>query len=258
MPIGGLIRDLRLSLGWSQSDLATQLCLVSGRPTVGREDVHRWETEKVIPGKYWLSHLATTLSVPLVTLLNEAKLSRMNRREFLSLTALTAVHRKLASELTASIASSDAGPLATVQTTHGTDLVIAALSDKASRRNLNRWMIDGDTPILRVNAAGILAKLPGQESAEQVATVLTGDLETRQLYTTAVIARVGALPWDVASEVAKGRLLSAQQAQFLAVRFAREALNPRDSGARWCSATMLRNLGHLLTLPADQYPESFQ
>jgi hypothetical protein len=258
MALGGLIRDLRLSLGWSQTDLAVALCSISGHPTIGREEVHRWEVEKVIPGKFWLSHLAAAFKMPLDVLAAEAKLSRMNRREFLSLSALTVAHRKLAAELTTSIASSDAGPLATVQTTHGTDLVIAALSDKASKRNLKRWMYDGDNPILRVNATGILAKLPSQEEADQVAVVLGADVETRQLYTTAVVARIGGVQWETASAVAKGRVPSPRQAQFLASRLTREVLNPRDAGARWCSAAMLRDLSPLLTLPPEGCPETFQ
>jgi transcriptional regulator with XRE-family HTH domain len=258
MGIGGLIKDLRVSRGWSQGDLATTLCLVSGHPTLGREEVHRWETEKVIPRKFWLGHLATTLDLPLDLLVAEARLSRMNRREFLSLSALTVAHRKLAAELTASIAGSDAGPLATVQTTHGTDLVISALTDAGSRRHLTAWMGDGETPILRVNAAGILAKLPGQGAAEQVANVLEADAEVRQLYTTAVFARVGALPWKTAATLAAGTVPNQRQAHYLAARLSREVLNPRDAGARWCSAMALRNLSPLLTLAPESYPETVQ
>lgn len=258
MALGGLIRDLRLSRGWSQTDLAATLCSISGHPTLSREEIHRWEVDKVIPGKFWLSHLGVAFNMPLDVLVAEAKLSRMNRRQFISLSALTVAHRKLASELTTSIASSDAGPLATVQTTHGTDLVIAALSDRTSKRNLKRWMYDGDNPILRVNATGILAKLPDQEAAEQVAVVLGSDVEASQLYATAVIARISGVPWETASAIAKGQVPSPRQAQFLASRLTREALNPRDAGARWCSATMLRNLSPLLTLPPEQYPETFQ
>ena len=91
----------------------------------------------------------------------------VNRREFLSLSALTVAHRKVAAELTASIAAGDGGPLATVQTTHGTDLVIAALTDQGSTRKLRTWMSDGHTPILRVNAAGILAKLQDQDTSRE-------------------------------------------------------------------------------------------
>jgi transcriptional regulator with XRE-family HTH domain len=256
MALGSLIADLRLAKAWSQTDLATTLCLVSGHPTISREEVHRWETGKVIPGKFWLSRLATTLGVPLEVLNAEAKLDRMNRREFLSLSALTVAHRKLATELTSSIAASDAGPLATVQTTHDTDLVIAALTDKASKRHLVGWMQDGGNPVLRVNAAGILAKVPSQDAAEQVADMLEADAEMRQLYSTAVIARVGALPWGTASRLAAGLVPTQRQAHFLAARLSREVLNPRDVGARWCSATLLRDLSSLLRLAPGEYPET--
>jgi transcriptional regulator with XRE-family HTH domain len=249
---GSLVRDLRLSRDWSQGDLASTLCLVSGHPTIGREEVHRWETGKVIPGRFWLGHLAKVFNVPLDVLTSEAKLSRMNRRAFLSLSALTVAHGKLAAEMTASIAGGDPGPLTAVQTTHGADLVIASLTDRGSARKLRRWMYDGDNPILRVNAAGILAKTTDQDAVEQVAQVLMADPVTRQLYTTAVISRVGALPWSTASKLAAGRVPSPRQAHFLAARFAQEALNPRDAGARWCSAAMLRDLSPLLSSPPNQ------
>lgn len=256
MALGALIRDLRQAHRWSQTDLANALCLTSGHPTISREEVHRWEVEKVIPGRFWLAHLATTLNVPLDVVTEEARLSRMNRREFLSLSALTVAHRKLASELTASIAAGDGASLATVQTTHGTDLVIAAITDRASTRKLRTWMSDGNSPILRVNAAGILAKLQDQDAAEQVAVILGADAEVRQLYTTAVIARVGALPWATAAKLAAGRIPTQRQAHFLASRLSQEVLNPRDAGARWCSASVLRDMSPLLRLPADKYPET--
>lgn len=258
MGLGGLIRDLRETNGWSQTDLANTLCSISGRATITREEIHRWEVEKVIPGKFWLGHLAKAFNLPLDVLVTEARLTRMNRRNFLSLSALTVAHRRVATELTASIASADAGPLATVQTTHGTDLVIAALTDRASTRRLHGWMLDGGTPILRVNATGILAKIPDQDTAEQVAVVLDADEETRQLYTTAVIARVGGLPWDAANRLAAGQIPTPRQANFLAARLSREVLNPRDAGARWCSATMLRNISPLLNRPETNYPEATQ
>jgi hypothetical protein len=180
----------------------------------------------------------------------------VKRREFLSLSALTIAHRKVASELTASIAAGDDGPLATVQTTHGTDLVIAALTDQASARRLRGWMNDGHNPVLRVNATGILAKLQDQDAARQVAEVLGADAEVRQLYTTAVVARVGGLPWTTAAKLACGRVPTQRQAHFLAARLSQEALNPRDTGARWCSASLLRDLSPLLRLPAGKYPET--
>lgn len=180
----------------------------------------------------------------------------VNRREFLSLSALTAAHRNLASELTASIAAGDGGPLATAQTTHGTDLVIAALTDQGSTRRLRGWMNDGHNPVLRVNATGILAKLQDQDAARQVAAVLDADAEVRQLYTTAVVARVGGLPWATAAKLAAGRVPTQRQAHLLAARLSQEVLNPHDAGARWCSASLLRDLSPLLQLPARKNPET--
>ena len=85
------------------------------------------------------------------------------------------------------------------------------------------------------------------DAAERVAQVLASDLSTRHLYRTAVIARVGALPWSTASKLAAGSVRpTVKQAHFLATRLSHEVLNPRDAGARWCSAAMLRDLSPLL------------
>jgi transcriptional regulator with XRE-family HTH domain len=249
---GSLIRDLRTSRAWSQTDLASALCQVSGHPTIGREEIHRWETGKVIPVRFWLSYLSKVLDVPLDLLAAEAKLERVNRRNFLALSALTVAHGKLAAEMTAGIAGSDSGVLTSVQTTHGTDLVIASFVDKPSIRRLRRWMRDGENDILRVNAAGILAKIPDQDTAELVSGVLTNDPDTRRLYTTAVIARTGAVQWSTAARLASGEMRpSPKQARYLASRFASEVLNPRDAGARWCSAVLLRDLSPLLSQAAS-------
>ena len=181
--------------------------------------------------------------MPLDVLSSEAKLTRMNRRAFLSLSALTVAHGKIAAEMSADIGAGDYGSLTQVQTTHGTDLVIASLADRAGVRRLRSWMYDGDSELLRVNAAGILAKTPDEGTAEQVAQVLANDPAACRLYKTAVIARVGALPWSTASKLASGEVSpSAKQANFLAARFAHEVLNPRDAGARWCSAALLLDL----------------
>jgi hypothetical protein len=187
------------------------------------------------------------MQVPSGVLEEEARMSRVDRRAFLSLTALTAVHGRLAAEMVASVAGGDPGPLTTVQTTHGTDLVIASMVDRRSAVRLRRWMADGADPVLRVNAAGILAKTPGQGPAREVATVLAGDGETRRLYLTAVLSRVCLLDWPTAGRLAADPLAAAPgKAAFLAARLSGEVLNPRDAGARWCSAAMLRDLSPLL------------
>jgi transcriptional regulator with XRE-family HTH domain len=246
--IGALIRDLRQSKRLTQLQLSEALNRAAGREDApaARDVVARWESGRVIPGRFWLTHLAEVLDVPSGVLEAEARVSRVDRRAFLSLTALAATHGKLASEMVSSLAARDPGPLATMQTTHATDLLIASKVEPSSARSLERWMTDGSDAVLRVNAAGILAKLPGQAAASKVARTLTHDAETRQLYMTAVVSRVCAVEWSEAAQVVADPLARPARAPFLAARLATETLNPRDAGARWCSAEMLRDLSPLL------------
>ncbi|HLK79230.1 MAG TPA: helix-turn-helix transcriptional regulator [Streptosporangiaceae bacterium] len=96
LAIGTLIRDLRSAAGWSQSRLAGELHAVSGRDTVTRELISRWENGGRAPGPFWLRHLAAALQVPL-SLLEEAE--RMERRVFLTDIAGAAVAPLVASDL---------------------------------------------------------------------------------------------------------------------------------------------------------------
>lgn len=129
MAIGALIRDARLARGWSQDDLAELINSLLPEATFTRSDVSRYESEKRLPTTDRLfSALSRALDVPETVLRSETKLSRVERRAFLSLAALTVAHGSLASDIYASIAANDDYPLATVQTSHGTDLVIASLA----------------------------------------------------------------------------------------------------------------------------------
>lgn len=78
--LGALIRELRESLGWSQSRLARAVCGVANHATVTRENISRWETGKRVPGAWWLRHLATVLQVP-IEILEQAG---VDRRRFLT------------------------------------------------------------------------------------------------------------------------------------------------------------------------------
>jgi hypothetical protein len=81
----------------------------------------------------------------------------VNRRNFFKVAGIIAGNTKIAGELAASIAGNDPGPLAAIQTTHGTDLAIATLADRGAVARLRRWLDNGNNPVLRVNPAGILA-----------------------------------------------------------------------------------------------------
>lgn len=169
----------------------------------------------------------------------------VNRRKFFKVARLVAANTAIATELAASIASNDPGPLAVVQTTHGTDLAIATLADHGTVAHLRQWLNEGDNPVLRVNAAGILAKVPGQGEAAHVSAALSRDAEVRALYMTAVVSRVCGLDWSVAAQLAENPA-GFPQPILVAQRFAQEALNDCDAGARWCAAAMLQTLSPLI------------
>jgi hypothetical protein len=147
------------------------------------------------------------------------------------------------------IAAGDSKLFATTQTSHDTDMVIREFvtRDPGTADALRRWMVRAPSPVLRVNSAGVLAKVGGDLEDEVVRT-LKGDADSRHLYLTAVASRVLELPWaravDLAAAVNQGSAAglwqqSRDQAARAAVRLAAEVSNPRDGAARWCTVLML-------------------
>lgn len=226
--VGEIIFELRSNLGWSQGRLARELGTVSGHPSITREYVSRWEHGRKIPGPFWIGHLAAVLQVPRWVLEDHVR-----RRDMLRLTGAAALGAVAgisggssdSHELFASIAAGDAQPLAQIQTSHATDLSLGRLAtaDRPVMWRLARWADDGDSDILRVNAAGVLAKTSELEFAGLPAKILGRDSDVRTRYLRALVARVGR----------DRRQLSA------------EVLNPADSGARWCAGWLLARDGSL-------------
>lgn len=64
-PIGHMIRTARQRLRLSQYTLADRLASVSGKPTMGRDRVARWERGRQVPRPEWRQWLAVVLEVPL-------------------------------------------------------------------------------------------------------------------------------------------------------------------------------------------------
>jgi transcriptional regulator with XRE-family HTH domain len=58
-----LIQARRLELGKSQRDVADELKLI--RATFDRSEWRKWESGKVVPGRYWLPYIAEVLELPL-------------------------------------------------------------------------------------------------------------------------------------------------------------------------------------------------
>ncbi|TDC38850.1 XRE family transcriptional regulator [Micromonospora sp. KC213] len=142
--------------------------------------------------------------------------------------------------------------LATAQTSHATDLTISALAadDEAARRGLTAWMRGGATAVLRVNSAGILAKVGSSELGDAAICAIRSDQDARHLYLTAVASRVLDLPWGQAAHFAAGtekeavsgpHSPSGGMGEWASRCLTAELANTRDAAARWCSAVLLAN-----------------
>ncbi|SCL19030.1 Helix-turn-helix domain-containing protein [Micromonospora inyonensis] len=142
--------------------------------------------------------------------------------------------------------------LATAQTSHATDLTISALAadDDGARRGLTAWMRRGATAVLRVNSAGILAKVGAPELGDAAICTLRADQDARHLYLTAVASRVLNLPWEQASHVVSEAVAQAVNQtpgassgiiEVASRQLSNELANARDAAARWCSAVLLAN-----------------
>jgi transcriptional regulator with XRE-family HTH domain len=224
--VGDIISQLRSNLGWSQGRLAEELGKASGHPSITREYVSRWEHGRKIPGPFWIGHLAAVFQVPRWVMEGHVR-----RRDMLRLTGVAAMGAVAgvpagssdSKELFASIAAGDPQPLAQIQTSHATDLELGRLAaaDRPVMWRLARWADDGERDILRVNAAGVLAKTSSLDFAGIPAAVLGRDRDVRARYLRAMVARVGRDTERLGTEV----------------------LNPDDSGARWCAGWLLARDG---------------
>ncbi|WP_422770322.1 hypothetical protein ACN28C_27025 [Plantactinospora sp. WMMC1484] len=101
-------------------------------------------------------------------------------------------------------------------------------------------MTKDSTEVLRVNAAGILAKVDAPGTVDRVIAALRGDEAMRVLYLTAVASRVLGLPWALATQLAQGAAVPGPDATS---KLAEELRNPHDAAARWCSAILLHRAG---------------
>ncbi len=231
MMVGEALREARNAAGIS-------LCVMATRTHYSKPYLSMVETGKRAATKDVIKAYERALGIGQLG-------DNVNRRGFFKVAGLVAGNAKMAAELAASIAGNDPGALAAVQTTHGTDLAVATLADQGAVARLRRWLDDGDNAVLRVNAAGILAKVPGQVEAPRITAVLNRDSEVRDRYMTAVVARVCGLEWSVAANFAHNPA-GFPQPILVAQRFAREAVSDRDAGARWCAAAMLQALSPIV------------
>jgi transcriptional regulator with XRE-family HTH domain len=126
----------------------------------------------------------------------------VNRRQLL-LGSVATLAASSTDDAAASIAheirNQRSGLLTQIQTSRETDKAIASMvgGDTPSLASLTKWARRGSA-VIRVNAVGILAKVGSPLVDTEAITVLRADAEVRELYLTAVLGRVLALPRSMA------------------------------------------------------------
>lgn len=171
----------------------------------------------------------------------ESVLGEDLKRRQLLLGTISALAASAAPDTAASIANDinggRTGMLTGVQTTHATDRAVASLvaRNSPSVASLAKWSRSGKA-LLRVNAAGILAKVGSPTIDNEAVAALQADAQVRELYLTAVLHRVLGLDWDTSANLAASSdPFGPDQLQLLRA----ELSNPDDSGARYCSVLLL-------------------
>jgi exopolysaccharide biosynthesis polyprenyl glycosylphosphotransferase len=110
-------------------------------------------------------------------------------------------------DMFSSIAASDPGPLTQIQTSYATDMALGrmAAADRPVMWRLARWADDGDSDILRVNAAGILGKAASADFSG------AGSDEFRKVFRTGLtlLAVAGLFSWAARADVSRGYLFIA-------------------------------------------------
>ncbi|WP_412539898.1 helix-turn-helix transcriptional regulator [Longispora sp. K20-0274] len=78
--VGEFLHRRRRARGWSQHRLARELNTLTGRPTLTRHEVSRWERSRRLPGPFWRGGLAALLGVPEDELRSASAAARRRRR----------------------------------------------------------------------------------------------------------------------------------------------------------------------------------
>lgn len=233
-----MIREGREDRGWSQDQMAEALCAASGRSTVTRDEVKRWESGKITPGSYWLRHLADVLGLPLADLQGAARAARLERRTVLAASGalLLSARRREVADLLASIASGDEAWLSRQIVPYDVSVSLALLgrSDIGTRRRLTRWLHDGSTSLLRGNTQSVLFKSGLPELSELAEASMRHDPETRHRCMKCFSRRTFGLSWADAANYSGFNAPSTQ------IRTLAEILHdPADTSNRWCAAVYL-------------------
>ncbi|TQM80365.1 helix-turn-helix protein [Saccharothrix saharensis] len=143
------------------------------------------------------------------------------------------------------VESGDPDIFAQGPTSSSVDAAVAPVLGPQAMENFRRWAVGGRTSTLRANAVSILGFSPGRENAEVVVNVLESDDVVRRLCLASEVSRLTQCAWDVALAVADDPV-GAPEPRKLAAKLAKEAVDPKDTEARWCAGYLLQRMAVVL------------
>jgi hypothetical protein len=130
-------------------------------------------------------------------------------------------------------------------TSSSIDAAVAPTLGPKGIDNFRHWAVSGQSSTLRANAVSILGFSPGPENAEVVVRVLDTDDVVRRLCLASEVSRLTQCGWGVALAVADDPT-SAPEPRRLAAKLAKEAIDPKDTEARWCAGYLLQRMAVVL------------
>lgn len=143
------------------------------------------------------------------------------------------------------VESGDPDIFAQGPTSSSIDAAVAPVLGSNAIGHFRRWAVSGETSTLRANAVSILGFLPGRENADVVVSVLENDDVVRRLCLASEVSRLTRCAWDVALAVADDPA-GAPEPRRLATKLAKEAVDPKDTEARWCAGYLLQRMAVVL------------
>lgn len=125
------------------------------------------------------------------------------------------------------------------------DELLATQVSPEGAAHLRRWMREGQTSTLRVNALSVLARRSERSDSTAIIEVLESDERVRRLSVASTVSRLMQYDWQTCVRVVSDPA-TAPDPVVLAKRLAKDAVDVNHAEARWCAAFMLGKLAPVL------------
>jgi hypothetical protein len=144
-----------------------------------------------------------------------------------------------------SVESGNPGTLVDTPTSFAADELLGTRVTPEGVTHLRRWMREGKTSTLRVNALSILARRGDKADAPAIIEILESDERVRRLSLASSISRLMQYDWATCMGIVRAPA-TAPDPVVLAKRLAKDAVDVKHAEARWCGSYLLMKLAPVL------------